>query len=159
MIKFLLTIGFVLTAWFAHAQIQNQCVDSSRIDPYFQCNDPTFYPVCGCNGHTYRNECVAFRNAGINQIAYQGVCMEEFFFTSAYPNVVTAELNLYVQFYQLSPASIQIRDVYGKLMYSQNYLNIDSRQFTFQVSDYRPGIYFISLHSGEVFTYVKFIKI
>lgn len=155
-----LTLLMLTLVLCAKAQFgTNPCVDENRIDKFFQCNDPTFSPVCGCNFVTYRSECVAFRNSGVNTIAYDGVCMEDFFFTAIYPNTVTATLNLYIQFYQSGPALIQVRDAYGKLMLSQNYLSIDSRQFTYYVSDYRPGMYFVFVISGGVFKIEKFVKL
>lgn len=85
--------------------------------------------------------------------------MHDFVFHAIYSNTVTAQLNLFVQFYQESPANIQIRDSYGKLMLNNNYLNIISRQFTFYVSDYKPGMYFVFISSGGFYSVEKFVKL
>ncbi|MCB9241854.1 MAG: T9SS type A sorting domain-containing protein [Flavobacteriales bacterium] len=160
MVRIALTFIFSLTISSLFAQFPNQmCVDSNRIDPFFQCNDPNFMPVCGCNFKTYRNECVAFRNYGVNTIQYDGVCLEDYLFLSIYPNTVTAQVDAYLQFYKASSASIQIRDAYGKLMFSQNYPVVDKRQFTFYVSDYRPGMYFMFVSTGGIYTYQRFVKL
>jgi hypothetical protein len=143
----------------ATAQIPQLCVDSTRIDPFFQCNDPAFIPVCGCNFVTYRNECVAFRNGGVNNILYTGVCQNEYVFADLYPNIVQDNINLYVQFYEKGSATIQIRDVFGNIKLTQNHLSIDNRQFTFSASEYRTGIYYVFVIAGNVSTVLKFVKI
>ncbi len=139
-------------------QINQPCVDSTRIDPFFQCNEPSFLPVCGCNGKTYRNECVAFRNGGVNLISHDGVCYNDYFFADLYPNLVSDYINLYIQFYDKGPTTIQIRNTYGSLLLSQNYLSLTSRQFTFDVVSYKPGLYYLFVVSGDVYSVLKFMK-
>jgi len=152
----LFQFGFTTTA---NAQFIPPCVDSTRIDPFFQCNDPAFIPVCGCNLVTYRNECVAFRNGGVNNILYTGVCQNDYVFADLYPNVVQDDINLFVQFADKGSATIQIRDVFGNLKVTQNHLSIDNRQFTFSASEYRTGIYYVFVIAGNVSTVLKFVKI
>jgi len=157
--KLIILSGFLAFAHLGFSQITQPCQDQNLADPFFQCNDPTFAPVCGCNQVTYRNECAAFRNGGVTLIAHSGVCVNDFFFYAIYSNTVTAELNLYLQFTTSSPTTIQIRDTYGKLMMSQNYLSIDNRQFTWYVSEYTPGMYFVYVSSGGIFSIKKFMKL
>ncbi|MFT5513176.1 MAG: hypothetical protein ACI8SE_001577 [Bacteroidia bacterium] len=159
-IKYILSlVSCLLLAQFASAQINQPCVDAGRVDPYYQCNDPSFIPVCGCDLITYRNECVAFRNGGVNQINYTGVCQNEYIFATIYPTFVTDFITLYVQFYDKGSALIQIRNSYGNVMFSQNYLSLTSRMFSIDHSGYDPGLYYAFVITGNVSKVIKFVVI
>jgi hypothetical protein len=157
--RFLSAILFITISQFVSAQINQPCVDPGRVDPYYQCNDPSFLPVCGCDLITYRNECVAFRNGGVNQINYTGVCQNEYIFATVYPTLVTDFITLYVQFSEKGSALIQIRNSFGKTMFSQNFLSISSRQFSINRGGYDPGVYYLFVVSGNVSKVVKFVVI
>lgn len=159
-IKHYLAVGiFVLVSQITLAQINQPCVDPGRVDPYYQCNDPSFLPVCGCDQVTYRNECVAFRNGGVNQINHDGVCQNDYVFAAIYPTLVADNITLYLQFFDKGSALIQIRSSFGKIMFSQNFLSLSSRQFSLERAGYQPGIYYFFVISGNFSQVVKFVVV
>lgn len=150
---------FTLLSSPAEAQFTQPCVDSTQADAFFQCNDASFLPVCGCNRKTYRNECVAFRNYGVKLIDHDGVCQEDYMFAQIYPNQVIDNINLYLQFFDKGPATIQIRNSFGNLLLTQNFLSLSSRQFSYDASSYDSGVYFVFILSGRANIVLKFVKI
>jgi len=149
----------LLFALQSKGQFNEPCVDSSRISPFFQCNDPTFYPVCGCNWKTYRNGCSAFNVHGVNRNNYEGVCQNDVLFFNFFPNVVTYNFQFYLQFYGEETSTLEIRDAFGKLWFYQLIPRTHYFQSTLEVSRFRAGVYFISVRSGDFYQVKKFIRI
>ncbi|GHA75890.1 Kazal-type serine protease inhibitor family protein [Pontibacter akesuensis] len=56
------------------AQTATACIDPAKINPDGMCT-MQYDPVCGCNGQTYSNACVA-DNAGVTSYT-QGACADK----------------------------------------------------------------------------------
>jgi len=145
--------------WGFEAAAQQVCVDSNRIDPFYQCNDPRFEPVCGCNFKTYRNDCESFRRHGVNWVYSDGVCQNDIFFFDVFPNLVAYETQFFLQFYDEGPVTIEIRDAFGKLNYYKILNNTHSFSQTINLSSFKTGVYFMSVRSGPKIDFKRIIKI
>lgn len=134
------------------------CHDSLRqADPYYLgCTDP-YFPVCGCDGNTYRNECAAFYRGGLNSWG-EGSCVEFDYIID--PTLVDYYLRLQVYMRNAGNMSISIYDVYGHVFYlSQIFFNqgLTDRSIA-QVSSFEHGIYIIVLNLNGDQQVKKFYK-
>ena len=121
-----------------------QCLDSSRIDPYYACFDG-FNPVCGCDGMTYRSACAAEHRGGvINYIS--GVC--DNFFIDFVPNPVVnypGEFSAYLKY----PGTLvlQIYDSFARIKFSKTYYTSSPEQKigpdNINFSGFENGIFFV----------------
>lgn len=157
MIFRLLLLLSALTLPVFKAYGQFNCVDSNRINPYYQC-EAYYNPVCGCDGKTYRNSCSAYNQGGNNWNQFDGVC-DEFDF-DFYPNPSASILNFAIVFKNnFSSASIVIYDIYGKLAYQRNVLGVQRSDFIIELSTMRDGMYVMWVLSGGKAKFRKFVKV
>lgn len=156
---FWLMLGF---SSVAKAQFGNICVDSNRINPFYQCSG-IFNPVCGCDGITYHNECVSYQVAGNNYTQQSGVCPNDFFYFTAWPNVVFDRFDFYMQFapFEASQANMQIFDIFGNQVYYKLLNNVGSDfpyTETIYLNDLETGVYILIVQSRNVGKAIKIIK-
>jgi len=138
-----LIILLCLSGLSVKAQI-TQCVDSGRATPMFQCNDPFYNPVCGCNGVTYRNQCSAFNQYGVlNWMS--GVCAG--LDLDYLPNPVgpNSELTINLSYpeFVFANADIKIVDLYGKTWEQRILNNFNRTSIQIDLSSMMTGVYFI----------------
>lgn len=136
-----------------------QCVDSTRVNPYYYCSYE-FHPVCGCNNVTYISPCVAASRNGV-MIYNEGVCKD--FIFDFYPTLVGAGIysgvNFYLQFKDKGDVNITIMDLYGTIYFQRLRSGVALYQEQFDLSFLKDGIYFLVVRSGSIQQVKKFIKI
>lgn len=145
--------ALALLSLFCTAMLQAQfqpCVDSARITPMFQCNDPTYNPVCGCNNITYRNSCVAYNMHGVNTFR-SGVCSG--IDLDFYPNPVSYGSQLHVNIsypeFVNGNADLKIVDVYGKVWDHKIYNNFNRLTLQLDISTLTTGVYLLVLQASN----------
>lgn len=158
--KTILVFNFLLVLQIANAQFQQPCIDSSRVNEFFQCNDDRFEPVCGCDNKTYRNDCESFNVAGVNYTISAGVCPSEYFYADFYPNPTRQDIFVNFQFTDNVQDWVEVRitDLFGKIVLSKNYQGIFFQRETFNLGYLRPGAYIISFRTAKTFRSEIFIK-
>ena len=151
---------FIILFFFfynANAQWFPPCEEPLRQNAFYQCNEPFFRPVCGCNNKTYRNECVSYNVYGVNTIKNSGVCQEQQFEFDFYPNPASEYINFALEFFDQGNMTLQIFDTYGKLMYFSHRANVKRVDDVIKVGGYKPGLYVITVISGSTYKAKKLI--
>jgi len=105
-----------------------QCKDSLRQPDKYHNIDYHYIPLCGCDGHTYRNSDAAYWWGGIDTYNPDGPC--EDFDIDLYPNMISTdpsnmpELRIYMKF--PGTATVTIYSSMGRLLFEKLFSNDQS---------------------------------
>ncbi len=141
------------------------CIDSLRITPGYVCPDPTFKPVCGCDGKTYRNDCEAKYRYGVNTWNADGPCSGFEFdilptYVSPYMQGLEAIKFKLIQNSE-TPATLVIIDSYGKSMYYRTLPGLKEIDiYINEFINWQIGVYIVLVYNGKgTYRYKKFVKV
>lgn len=136
-------------------RISAQCIDSTAIHVGFSC-DPHYDPVCGCDGHTYRNDCYAM-NSGVRTWQTGSCDMIDFDFN---PNPVQNDGEVILDAIVRNPGNvdIQIFDHYGRMFYTSSIYVLDRYRFYLDFRAYQYGLYIIVLKNADGYKTKKVVK-
>ena len=152
--RYILLLLFLYIGINSKAQL---CINSFSISPTYVCPDPTFDPVCGCDGKTYRNYCEAHFKHGVQRYTSGSCSGFEF---DIRPNI-TSDYLYFTLVETNNPTFIKcvIIDSFGKLMELKNITVISPYYETLDVSNLLQGVYFIFVYdSKNNYRYKKFVK-
>ncbi len=134
----------------------NGCVDSLAISPFFPCPNNEFYPVCGCNGVTYRNECDARNKNGVRTFS-DGTCSGfEFDIIPTFD-----PFYLYFTLVQSTPnfSRAFIVDTYGKLWWQKEIAASQREYFQIDITYLTVGTYILYVYDTKgTYRYKRFTK-
>jgi hypothetical protein len=136
---------------------QYGCIDSLALSPGFPCPSNEFYPVCGCNNETYRNECEAKNRYGVRTTT-EGSCSGfEFDIIPTYD-----PYQLYFTLVQAVPqfSRLFIVDSFGKLWWQKEISASTREYFTIDISYLSYGTYIMYVYDTKgTYRYKKFVRI
>ncbi len=142
-----ISILFISKALSAQVFNPNVCKDSTLVSNN-PCYGTLYAPVCGCDGKTYRNECLAYAKGLLN--FNQGPC--EFMDFDFYPNpVATAgELKVKIVCKGVTDINVWIFDTFFRQMYYQVSRQFSEIELYPDVRGFGNGLFFMVVEANGV---------
>lgn len=145
----------------ANSQPFPVCKDSLSASPFYPCPSVEFYPVCGCDNQTYRNECEArFRN-GVNFYT-DGSCSG--FEMDILPTYISSTSNYSTTFTLVQAgnpnfARLVIVDSFGRLWLQRELPPANRFSFSLDLLELRYGVYYMYVFSTQgAYRYKSFVR-
>jgi hypothetical protein len=148
--------------------ISDGCVDSSMICPPWSlcCDAPLEEPVCGCNGVTYMNPCIANSWGGVlhyteGECISTGVSDAKTIFTHLMPNPAAHILNVRIKVKEPTELTGIVRNVMGAavLRTSVQCRGSDDCSLEFSVEHLAKGLYTLEIYTDAQLAKVeKWVK-
>lgn len=144
-----LVLMFAILPYWGQAQFfnPNQCQDTLMIT-----NNPCFgtiyQPVCGCDGITYRNECLAYAQGLLN--FNQGPCEFMDFDFTPNPVATAGELKLKVICKDVSDINVWIFDAFFRQRYYQVSRQFMDIELYPDVRGWGNGVFFVVVEAAGV---------
>ena len=77
--------------------------------------------------------------------------------TSIYPNPATQQLNVELKMQDNAPLQMMLRDVQGKIVWSQEYKYAEELKVKIDVSSFSKGFYLLDVQQGTYFNSEKIV--
>jgi hypothetical protein len=115
--------------------------------------DPSWIPVCACDGKTYRNDCFA-RNKGMLQW-YYGICDAVDFDFNPNPPTDFIDVDAIVKY--TGYMNVQLMDRFGRIFYTTSFDNVSELRFQIDIRGFPGGLYFLNIWCNDGFKVRKVI--